>query len=199
MKKIVFVYLIICLSNVAYAGPCQIQQQGPINSNSAIEFFNQALTYSSDKKGIYYDKVSDTEEAISCFDKAIELDPNILTLYGAIGSAYIAKGDLTQAMLAFNKAIAINPKSAQPHVGRGYIYAHRGNLTKGIAEYNKAIEMDSTLAIAYHGRAHAYARQGKFTQAIADYNKAVEIDPKNAVPMQAVHPSMPKEVTSLKP
>ena len=50
MKEILFGCLIIGLSNVAYAETCQ----GFFDSYSATEFYNQALTYSSDNKGGFY-------------------------------------------------------------------------------------------------------------------------------------------------
>ena len=65
------------------------------------------------------------DEAIACFRKATEIDPNYAKAHYKLGNALSHKKKLHEAIAAYRKAIEIDPK---------YVYAY-GNL--GLALHNQ--------------------------------------------------------------
>ena len=61
-------------------------------------------------------------QAISDFNKAIEINPNDAEAYNNLSVLYAIKGDLSIAMSDFNKAIEINPKICDAYKNRALIY-----------------------------------------------------------------------------
>ena len=54
-------------------------------------------------------------EAISEFQKAIDLDPTSAHAYDNLGTVYAEKGDLIEALDAFMKAVECDPTSPDTH------------------------------------------------------------------------------------
>ena len=55
------------------------------------------------------------EEAIACFRKAIEVDPNDASAHVLLGDALRAQKKLDEAIACFRKAIELDPKLAFAH------------------------------------------------------------------------------------
>jgi tetratricopeptide (TPR) repeat protein len=60
-------------------------------------------------KAIDYDKLNKYAEAISNYDKAIEINPNNADYYYNRGNSYYYLKNYNEAILNYNKAIRINP------------------------------------------------------------------------------------------
>jgi tetratricopeptide (TPR) repeat protein len=93
-------------------------------------------------KGVALAKSGRNQEAISCYEKALELD---LKLVGALVNKGIALDDLhryEEALQCFDKALAINPKSAAAWTYKG------GALNKSGRSQEALQCCDRALAIA---------------------------------------------------
>jgi tetratricopeptide (TPR) repeat protein/beta-lactamase regulating signal transducer with metallopeptidase domain len=132
-------------------------------------------------RGVSYLKKGRIEDAISGFNKAINLDPERAVAYFARGSAYHRLDQLDNAISDYNKAIEINPDLAVAYQNRGSVYNRLGRFEYAISDYNKAIEINPDFIVAYQDRGVVYQNQGKFDSAISDYSKALEMNPEDAV------------------
>ncbi len=119
------------------------------------------------------------DEAIVCFNKAIEIYPRSNFLYYSRGCAYYGKGDYDLAIADFNKAIEINPGNGDVYSSRGCAYCQKRDYDLAVADFNKAIEIDPGNGNTYSSRGNAYYQKRDFDLAIADHDKAIEIDPRN--------------------
>ena len=70
-------------------------------------------------RGFAYDEQGNFTQAISDYNKAIELDPEYAEAYTNRGVVYAKQGNFTQAMSDFTKAIELNPKLAEAYNNRG--------------------------------------------------------------------------------
>ena len=118
------------------------------------------------------------QQAISYYQKAIELDPNSAESYGRRGFVYYMQGNMDRAISDYSKAIQINPNDKNAYHFRGLAYTDKGNYDQAISDFTKSIELEPYACIqAYENRAAAYAKKGNYDQAISDYNKVIKINP----------------------
>ncbi len=133
------------------------------------------------RRGVSCLKKAQIEDAVSDFNKAIDLDPGKAVAYIARGSAYYKLDRLDVAISDFNKAIAINPEAAVAYQNRGSVYYRLDRIDHAISDYNKAIEINPDFSVAYQDRGTIYHQQGRLYNAISDYSKALELSPEDAV------------------
>lgn len=78
------------------------------------------------------------DEAISEFDKVINISPNLESAYYKRGLVYWKKGNYDQALSDLNKAIEINPKNPYVYVARADIYSRKNDYDKAWDNVHKA-------------------------------------------------------------
>jgi tetratricopeptide (TPR) repeat protein len=62
------------------------------------------------KKGLTHAKIEDYEEAIKCFDKAVQIDPNNVLAWISKANALIEYGNREEAKKCLDKASKIDSK-----------------------------------------------------------------------------------------
>jgi tetratricopeptide (TPR) repeat protein len=153
----------------------------PLEIYRKIQILNRngliSIIYSN--LGNVYNDSGNHSEAISCYDKAIELDPKDAVAYYNRGRVYAQLGQNKKLIDDCTKAIEINPKFASAYYNRGITYTELGQYVKAVSDHSKAIELDPNEVKAYVGRGTAYGRSGKFTEALSNFNKAIELNPKD--------------------
>jgi len=157
-------------------------RDNPLGVHRRIQILdtNGVIANVCNNRGFAYTNLGQFNQAISEYNKAIELNPKLAEAYNNRGIAYDKLGQHTRAMSDYNKAIELNPKDAMAYNNRGTAYTQLGEYTKALSDFTKAIEFNPKLAEAYNNRGFAYTNLGQFNQAISDYNKAIELNPKLA-------------------
>jgi tetratricopeptide (TPR) repeat protein len=147
---------------------CASTQQKQSEPRDAQFYLNRGDAYG--QKGQY-------DQAISDFNKALEINPRYAKAYNNRGIAYEMKGQYDQAISDYNKALKIDPETAETYYNRGNAHYKKGQYDRAISDFNKALEMNPRYAEAYINRGTVYSRKGQNDEAISDYSKAIEIDP----------------------
>jgi len=127
--------------------------------------------------GSAYYQQGDFIQALSNYNKAIEINPGCADAYYGRGNVYSQLGDLPQALSNYNKAIEIDPGYTDAYYNRGNAYAKQGDFAQALSNYDRAIEIKPRSPQIYNSIGNAYTKQGNFDQALSNYNKAIEIDP----------------------
>ena len=157
---------------------CQVWKDSfTLWSDTLKNYPNVAAAYNN--LGIAHDAKGDHNQAISYFNKAIELNRNFAAAYNNLGIAYRAKGNYSRAIANFNKTVQLDPGYVAVYNNRGMAYFSQGNLDQAISDYNKAIRLNPNSAEIYNNRGNAYDAKGNHDQAIFDYSKAIELNPNN--------------------
>ena len=158
------------------------QKDNPFGIYRRIQIWNKSglcgAIYSN--LGTAYDEAGDHAQAISCFTKAIELNPQYADAYNNRGNAYSISGQLSHALSDYAKAIELNPKLAHAYYNRGVAYERSGQRANALADYTKAIELNAKYTLAYCNRGNVYQESGQLDTALADFTKAIELNPKDA-------------------
>ena len=137
------------------------------DSKSAQEYFDKGKSYFDLEQ--YYNAVSD-------FDKAIELDPEFRDAYFQRGYCKDELEDYYGAISDYSKAIELDPGSVA-YNNRGVAKNNLKDYNGAISDYSKAIELDPDYTKAYYNRGLSKDELKDYYGAISDYNKAIELDP----------------------
>ena len=129
-------------------------------------------------RGEYYkETIKNNEQALSDFNKAININPKFYYAYNNRGLIYLEQKQYELALIDFNKAIELKPNFAHTYNNRGLLFFNQGNYDLAIADYNKCIELDPNYSISYCNRGLVYAKKGLFDLALIEYKKSIEFDP----------------------
>ena len=139
----------------------QTAERVPVLDQSTIYFYRGAAYY---YKGDY-------DRAITDYDQAIRLQPDLAGAYYNRGLTYADKGDYDRAIADYDQAIRLRPDLAEAYYNRGNAYADKGDTDRAIADYDQAIQLRPDYATAYYNRGVAYYYKGDYDRAIADYTQ----------------------------
>jgi tetratricopeptide (TPR) repeat protein len=143
-------------------------------SNSAGDWFNA---------GFYFSKINkDFDASITCYDKAIELNPRYGYAWNNKGYSLNNLGRYDDAMKHLDKAVEIDPQLAYAWNNKGISLNNLSRYDEAITCYDKAIEIDPKYAAAWNNKGNSLNNLGRYDEAITCYDKAIEIDPKYATP-----------------
>jgi Tfp pilus assembly protein PilF len=151
---------------------CATTEQKPSESRNPKFYNNRGIAYG--EKGQY-------DQAISDFNKAIEINPRYVKAYNNRGIIYRLKGQYEQAISDFNKAIEINPMDAQTYNNLAWLFATAKvprfrNGEKAVVLALKACELSEWKDPGYLDTlAASYARVGDFGNATKWQEKALQI------------------------
>jgi len=80
--------------------------------------------------GLFYLNSNNVDEAIKCFNRSLNLNPNNYLAWNAIGLAQSLKTNFEASIQAFTKALAINPQFTEAHNNLGTIYLSSNNMIR---------------------------------------------------------------------
>jgi len=126
---------------------------------------------------LYY--LGDNQEAIACYDKAIEINPYYADAFYNKGMALSATSKFTEAITSFDKAIEINPYYADAFYNKGMALSATSKFTEAIFSYEKTLEIDSDNVKALNGKSWILANQfpTRINEALETIKRALGIDP----------------------
>ena len=117
------------------------------------------------------------DEAISCYLKALQLQPDYVAAYFNLGSAYLDQGNLTKAISFFQKTLELKPDMAGAYINLGNVFQYQGEMKKAVSSYQQALQLQPDAVAAYFNLGSAYQDQGKLDKANFYYKKALKIQP----------------------
>jgi tetratricopeptide (TPR) repeat protein len=132
------------------------------------------------KKGISLGILKQCEEAIRCFDKAIELDPDNGPAWTNKSWALNLLSRYDEAIECCNKAIEINNNQKMAWFNKGVSLDKLERFYEAIECYDKTIELDPNDANAWMNKGTSLDKLERFYEAIECYDKTIELDPDNA-------------------
>ncbi|MCX5696304.1 MAG: tetratricopeptide repeat protein [Candidatus Omnitrophica bacterium] len=155
---------------------CQVWNNSIVLWSDVLKNYpNEATAYKN--RGVAYRDQGNFTQAISDYNRAIELNPNDADPYNNRGVVYRDQGNFTQAISDYNRAIELKPNYADAYYNRALAYQAQGSPAQAISNFSKAIKIDSHLVKAYNNRATAYVQEKNYELALSDLNKAIEITP----------------------
>jgi len=102
-----------------------------VQSNYAIAFFSL---------GNLHVDLKEFESAVSCYQKAIKLKPDLVAAYNNLGLAFRGLNDFSNAVENYEKAIKLKQDHVGAHYNLAQAYKEKGDFKKAINSYQTAIK-----------------------------------------------------------
>lgn len=111
---------------------------------------------------------SEHEQAIRCFRRAIQLDPNFAYAYTLMGHEYMAREDIEKATEMYETATSIDSRHYNAWWGLGNLWVKQEDLCKAKYHFQKAVDINGF---------HTVLRSslGKVYQALGEPERALKL------------------------
>ncbi|MBF0445158.1 MAG: tetratricopeptide repeat protein [Magnetococcales bacterium] len=129
------------------------------------------------QKGVSFHQTGQLDEAIGCYKKCLELQPDNVVALCNLGGVLQATGVLEESALLLQKAIALKQDYAGAHNNLGLTKQDQSKFAEAIICYQKAISVNPSFAQAYNNLGNVQQLQGNLAGAVASYQKAISLQP----------------------
>lgn len=117
------------------------------------------------------------EEAIKCFNKAIELDSKCAYAYTLQGHEYLVTDAFENALSSFRNAIVIDKRHYNAFYGIGMVYLKLGDFKKAEFHFRKALEINPVNVILICCVGVVLEKIGRREESLKQYEFACKLQP----------------------
>lgn len=121
------------------------------------------------------------DNAIACYQMAIESDPFQSIFHSNLASLYIRKGNLDQAIEELRMAYLIRPEDINNVDRLANAYLQKGAFGNALIFSRKTVEMNPKEPGYYNNLGAVLSKNGMNEEAITMFKRAIEINPKDPV------------------
>ncbi|MEW6619494.1 MAG: serine/threonine-protein kinase [bacterium] len=118
------------------------------------------------------------QEAVSCFDKALKINPRDAEVWYNKGFALGNLGRHQEAISCYDEALAINPRYAEAWGNKGNVLRRLGKHQEAISYFDEILKINPREALAWYNKGLALGNLGRHQEAIFCCDKALEINPR---------------------
>jgi|GEM_PF-81459 len=120
------------------------------------------------------------EEAIGCYDRALEINKNAYYIWLNKGFCLYNLERYKEAIRCFDKVLKVDPDSCQAWRFKGSSLYELGRYDEEIDCYDEALKIDPKNSQVWRIKGLTLDELGRYDQAIECYDKALKIDPEYA-------------------
>jgi|GEM_PF-1756547 len=153
----------------------------------AAGLFEEEIRYEGDRAWRYtakslhnrghfiYTSGGDTDTAISCIRRALEMEPGYKDAWVTLGNIHDSRGDTGEAVRCYDRSIELQPNDGRGYYSRGRVRMQSGEFDLGVEDFTSAIKLYGRRdwrGDAYYNRARCHEGAGRIELALADYQEA---------------------------
>ncbi len=131
-------------------------------------------------KGSSLDNLGRREEAIRCYDMALQLDPLLVAAWLNKGIALFAAGKKQEALACYERGLSLEPKSEALWSHKGVALKSLGETQRALECYERALRCNPRYPNAWVNKGVALKSEGKLQQALECYEHALTLNPQDA-------------------
>jgi len=131
--------------------------------------------------GNSFSRLNEHEQAIKCFKRSTQLDPNFAYGYTLQGHEFIQNEEFEKALDAYRSAIAVDGRHYNAWYGLGKVYEKMGKWTIAEQHYRTAAKINPTNAVLVCCIGVVLEKLKDPEQALQMYTRACSLAPGNAL------------------
>ncbi len=128
-------------------------------------------------RGKQFAEAGEFTEAIACYQKAKEQQPDFAETYQRLAEVYVLTGQLEEAIAAIEVAINLKPDFGSAYLTIGNALQQQNQMVLAIWAYTQALDIQPNLGEAQANLGSLYYYQGRFLEAIQCYEEAIQSRP----------------------
>lgn len=129
------------------------------------------------EQGAALAKRCEWQDALECYERAVELNPASTRALCGKGTMLKKLGRMTEALISFDRALEIDPRSAEAWDGRGCVVANRGDLAEAMRCFDRALELAPRSVRAWVDKANVLYHRGELEKALTCLDQALGYAP----------------------
>lgn len=154
------------------------------NVPKELALLNEAISNDSTiasnftRRGEYYQKHEQLNNALADIKKAISLDPKDSKAYKVLSDIYLMMGSPQESLDALKKVIQYDKDNTEILISMAKLYLIMKDYENCAKSVETALKIDERLPLAYYIKGMALMENEKMDEAIKSFQKAVSIDQK---------------------
>lgn len=128
-------------------------------------------------KGASLQNLNRHEDAIHCYDKALELAPHDSRIWSLKGGALINLDRYEDAIRCFDQVLELDPRNSSAWSYKGKILGILVRPEEAIRCFDKVLELNPRDEAAWYNKGNSLEKLGRYEEAIHCYNESLELDP----------------------
>jgi tetratricopeptide (TPR) repeat protein len=117
------------------------------------------------------------EEALHCYDRALEQDPEEASALTGKASVLRRKGDLDGALACYDRLIEVRPDDALGWTTKGSVLVDARRFEEALNCYKKALEREPNDQYSWANSGYCRLELKQYSEALSDYERAVDLNP----------------------
>jgi tetratricopeptide (TPR) repeat protein len=143
-----------------------------------LNYPNEAFLYKV--SGACYSGLGQSDLAITCFERALELKPHDSEIYNNLGNLFKDCGHFDTAIDSYKEAIKFSPDYVEAYFNLGVVFNQLNQLEKAITYYEQALKINPSFSKAHNNLGIIFEKTGLLDSSIASYERVLKINPDNA-------------------
>lgn len=164
-----------------------IQTAGEDNNDAAVPMFEEAAKLDP-KNEVAFTKLGEIHDArgrnalaITNYEKALAIDPELSSLYLPVALAYVEAGNAVKADTYLTKAEASGSAGTDVKMARGVLLYKQNKNAEALAVFDQIASAEPQNGAVQYQRAVLFGKLGQQDKAVDAYKKATQIDPNYAL------------------
>ena len=154
-----------------------------------VDLTGETITKESPKELNAYDLVNKgaalrelgrPEEAVACYDQALEIDPRLAQALGNKGVALRALGRPEEALDSYDQALDINLRDATVWNNKGVVLDVLSRPEEALDSYDQSLEINPLYAGAWVNKGIVLGALSRSEEALTCFDQALDINPRYA-------------------
>lgn len=164
------------------AAECKIEFINPDEKLTITEIETDAeMCFAADDienaKGIEKFSEGKIEQAIECFSRAIQLNPDNGEAFFHRGIACIQLNQIKKALHDYRTALVLNPGSDKIHYNIALVNYRLNDYNEALKHFSQAVEINPKFEEAFYNRGLVNLKKKNQDAALADFSQAIRLNP----------------------
>jgi tetratricopeptide (TPR) repeat protein len=117
------------------------------------------------------------QEAVDCFEHALELQPDLQDVWFRKASALDILGHFEEALASYDRSLQIRPEQPQAWANKASVLEKLGRYDEALTSHDQALKVQSNDASIWTSKGLTLHHLGRYEEALSMHDRALELRP----------------------